>query len=160
MRTLALVLLLATPALAQDKAAAISAPLETELDKFFSDNLAVIQKVQDGYFATHKIYFQGIVTPTTAPDEATKTRVPDLTKKPTDRPHAWADVFKAADVLPATWPAQVRLDVYDGPRGKGYTVTLVCAEGGKAQTRTWNFGPETERDTGWSTVEALVGVGK
>lgn len=134
---------------------AISPKLEAGLDKFFSDNLVTIQKVQGAYFQARGRYWQGIITPATPPDETTAKRAPDLKKKPTDQVEAWEDVFKGLDVLPTEWPAQVQIDVYDGPIGKGYTVTLNATEGGKLQSRTWNFGPETWRERGWPKEEVV-----
>jgi len=131
----------------------ISPKLATDLEKFQADNLAVLQKIQALYFATRGRYWQGIITPDTPPDELTTAKAPVLTKKPTDQAESWADEFKGVDVLPATWPAQMQVDVYEGPKGHGYTVTLYCLEGGKKQKRTWNYGPEDWRqDKDWVTL--------
>lgn len=150
----AVLILLASTATAQPKLeAAISPELKTNLDKFQADHAAKIAAVQDAYFATHGRYWQGIENPDTPPDELTAVKSPDLTKRPTDQAEKWDDVFKSALALPATWPASLRVDVYDGPRGKGWTLTLTCKEGGKLQVRTWNWGPETERhDKAWREV--------
>jgi hypothetical protein len=132
----------------------ISPKLETDLEAFFADTLAVIGKIQSAYAASHGgKFWQGILTPATPPDETTKQRPPDLSKHPTDQSEAWEDVFKGADILPANWPAQLQIDVYDGSLGTGYTITLQASEGGKLQARTWNFGPETHRDSAWFEKE-------
>src|SRR3990172_194071 len=132
---------------------AISDTLKVSLEKFQSDHLAKFQAAQDAYILTHRIYWQGIETPSTLPDEATKDRPPDLAKKPHDQAEKWDDVFKSLLALPASWPCVQRVDVYDGPRGKGWTLTLAASEGSKRQERTWNFGPEKEReDKDWREV--------
>ena len=132
----------------------ISKTLQEELEKFQSDNLAVVEKIQSIYISNHRVFFQGIETPSTLPDEKTKEIDADLTKRPTDQAEKWEDVFKGVDLLPTKFPGTLRFDVYDGPRGKGWTMTIACAEDGKRQEKTWNFGPETERhDKDWRVVE-------
>lgn len=151
-RLLPLLVLLAAPAYSQTS---ISPKLGSDLEKFYSDQLPLLQKVQTVYYEAHGRYWQGILTPASLPDETTKERTPDLKVKPTDQEESWEALFKGADILPPKWPAQLQIDVYDGPRGKGWTVTLRASEGGKPQVRTWNFGPEKERDTGKWAAQAV-----
>jgi hypothetical protein len=137
--------------------ATISPKLGGDIEKFLGDNLALLQKVQSAYFDRHGRYWQGLLTPAEIPNESAKTKAPDLTRKPSDQTDSWEAIFKEADVLPQTWPAQIQIDVYDGPSGKGWTISLQVEEGGKAQRRTWGFGPE-KRDTEWiASTEARLG---
>ena len=154
----AVLILLASTATAQPKLeAAISPTLETNLDKFQSDHVAKIAAVQDAYFATHGRYWQGIETPDIPPDELTAVKSPDLTKRPTDQAEKWDDVFRSALALPSTWPASLRVDVYDGPLGKGWTLTVVATKAGVRYWRTWSVGPE-DRATNWQSCTLPCGV--
>jgi hypothetical protein len=114
----------------------------------------VLVRRQNHYFSQHGKYWQGILTPSTPPDDGASV-VADYTRKPTDQSESWADRFSGADSLPATLKAQIRVDTYDGPSGKGWTVTLRITKSGKTYARTWNFGPE-DRDTSWADVTVPV----
>ncbi len=46
-------------------------------------------------------------------------------------------------------PCQISVDVYDGPLGKGWTVTLRATKAGVLYWRTWNVGAEMWRRTDW-----------
>ena len=46
----------------------------------------------------------------------------------------------------------LRIDVYDGPRGTGYTVTLLVEIAGERWGRTAHTGPETYRQLGWMAM--------
>jgi len=105
---------------------------------------------QNAYFATHGRYWQGIVTPGVRPDDGGSV-VPNYTFKPTDQATSWADHFSGANALPGSIPAQIAIDVYDGPLGKGYTITLFITKAGRLYARTWNVGPEN-RDAAWADV--------
>ena len=74
----------------------------------------------------------------------------DWTKKPTDQATRWIDVFTGLDALPANIPAQISVDVYDGPLGTGWTVTLKGTKNGNLYAKCWNVGPETHRAHDWT----------
>ena len=135
----------------------ISDKLKTDLEKFEFDHAAKFEAVQTDYFAAHGKYWQGIETPATLPDEGTKEKDPDLTKKPQDQVEKWEDVFKGAELLPSKWPATMRCDVYEGPLGLGWVLTLAVSEGGIRWQRSWNYGPEKWReDKDWREITPLV----
>ena len=140
-----------------DTKPAISEKLKTDLEKFQSDHIIKFQAVQDEYKLSHRDYWQGIETPSVLPDELIKEKDADYTKKPSDQIERWSDVFKGVDkLLPSKVPATISVDVYSGPSGQGWTITLRCLEAGKVQKRTWNFGPEDYRhDKGWIEEEKL-----
>jgi len=106
---------------------------------------------QEAYLAAHGRYWQGILTPSAPPDDGASVAA-DWTRRPTDQLDRWADVFAAADALPANIPAQIRVDVYSGPGGHGWTVTLIATKNGHTYYRTWNVGPETWRAQPWAEV--------
>ena len=110
---------------------------------------------QDAYLAANGRYFQGLWTHTAEvgqTDALTGDTIPDnLTSHPTDQSHTWQDaVGNALDALPL--PARLRLDVYDGPQGKGWSATLQVRYNGNTHERTKGVGPES-RDNDWHSVE-------
>jgi hypothetical protein len=110
---------------------------------------------QDDYAANHGgRYWQGILTPSTPPDDGASV-TPDWTRHPTDQAEAWIDRFSGANALGSSIPAQIRIDVYDGPLGTGYTVTLIITKGGRTYARTWSVGPE-DRALPWADVTPTV----
>ena len=112
-------------------------------------NLAKVR--QEAYAANHGgRYWQGIATPSNLPDDGALVAA-DYTKKPHDQAERWTDIFFGADVLPTNIPAQAQVDVYDGPQGKGWTVTLRGTKNGNLYWRTWNVGPETWREQDWQS---------
>ena len=129
------------------------AQIKTAIENFRTAHGPKIVARQEAYAANHNgRYWQGIITPTVPPDDGASVAA-DYTKKPTDQLERWADVFKAADALPANIPCQISVDVYDGPLGKGWTVTLQGTKASKMYTRTWNVGPETWRETAWVVID-------
>lgn len=127
---------------------------QTQVDTFVNANLAKIQQVQEDYLTANGHYWQGIATPQVVPSNVTLT-TPDLTLKPTDQSSRWADVFSGAKALPNKWPAQIRIDVYDGPLGKGWTLTITVNDSNGTSFKVWNFGPETWRAQDW--LDLVVG---
>lgn len=128
--------------------------IQTAVDNYWTTNLrAKFIAVQEAYAASHGgRYFQGILTPTTPPDDGAVVN-PDQTKKPTDQVERWLDVFTGANALPATnWPVSVSIDVYDGPDGKGWVVNVIYTKGGETWSRSFNTGPETWRERPWERV--------
>ena len=73
--------------------------------------------------------------------------------KPTDQAVSWKGVGVAskADLPDITGleAMSIQIDVYDGPQGKGWTVTLTIAYAGTAYRRVYNRGPESYREQDW-----------
>jgi len=143
---LALVLLFASTA-----DAATLAQIKTAIENWHSNNLTKFVSREDDYRALRGRHWQGIVTPNTLPDNGASVTA-DWTKRPTDQPESWADWFTGANALASSIPCQVRIDVYDGPKGKGWTMTVRFTKDGRTYARTWNTGPETWRDRDWADV--------
>lgn len=112
---------------------------------------------QAAYLAAHGRYFQGYATFSLAalPDNpsggaATVLEVaPTTNTHPTDQAETWTD---SGIVLGATIPMALRMDVYDGPQGKGYVGTVWARWAGNTYTRSQNFGPEDWRTQAWAVV--------
>ena len=128
------------------------AQIKTAIENFRTTHGPKIVARQEAYALNHGgRYWQGIITPTVPPDDGASVPA-DYTLKPTDQLERWADVFKAADALPANIPCQISVDVYDGPLGKGWTVTLRGTKAGNLYSKCWNVGPETYRAHDWTVT--------
>lgn len=123
------------------------AQIKAAAEQFKQDHGAKFLNRQEAYLTARNINWQGIISHVTIPDDGVAT-APDLTRRPTDQNERWQDVFTGANLLPATWPIAVQVDVYDGPSGKGWTITVLATKNGITYSRTWNFGPETWREDG------------
>lgn len=121
--------------------------IQNAIDSWMSSNQAKLVAAQNAYYASHGRYFQGITTPATLPDDGA-TVVADYAKKPTDQLEKWSDVFTGGNLLPGNVPAQITIDVYDGPLGRGWMATLRFTKTGVTYRKTWAFGPEGG-GTGW-----------
>ena len=132
---------------------ATHAQIQAAIDNFWTNHQTKFVGVQNDYAAGHSgRYWQGIVTPATPPDDGALVN-PDLARKPTDQPERWIDVFTGGRALPNTnWPASIHVDVYDGPDGKGWSVTVTYTKGGETWSRTFHVGPETWRERPWEKV--------
>jgi len=104
----------------------------------------VVQARQDAYFAAHGHYWQGLRTHTLHPADGNET-LPDVgDKTPSDQPTAWPGTLIASPI-----PMSLQIDVYDGPRGKGYVATVRVGYNGKVYERAAQVGPETDWAHGW-----------
>jgi hypothetical protein len=124
--------------------------IKAAVQSFVAQQLGTIIPTQNRYFNSpnHRVHFQGIATPVIPPDDGA-TVPADYSLKPTDQAESWADVFKGSDALPANVVCQMQIDVYDGPVGKGWTLTARATKGIDWLWKRWNFGPETWRETDW-----------
>jgi hypothetical protein len=119
---------------------------EQELDQFVEARLSAARAAQEAFRAARGRYWQGVETPGVAPG------APDLAARPTDQAESWGDVVGPLS-LPAEWDVRLRVDVYDGPAGKGWTLTASTA----GRRRTWaGAGPEAGRATPWVDVPTEV----
>ena len=134
---------------------ATKAQIKAAAQSFVAQQLGTIIPVQNQYF-NKGIHFQGINTPDIPPDDGA-TVVPDLSKKPTDQAESWADMFTGPTALPGAWNCQMQIDVYDGPLGKGWTLTGRATKLPTVMSKVWNFGPETWRETDWVETEVSTG---
>lgn len=122
------------------------ADVRTQVDTATDAFLPVLVARQDAYFLAHGRYWQGLETPNPTPTGGTN-RAQSLTRKPTDQTESWADEGHS-------FPSRsfsVTVDVYDGPRGQGYTLTGQFFDAGLLWRRVINVGPETEREQAWQS---------
>ncbi len=131
---------------------ATKAQIKAAAQAFVGQQLGTIIPVQNQYF-NKGLNFQGINTPSTPPDDGASV-VPDLSKKPTDQAESWADMFNIPDgtALDPTWACSMQIDVYEGPLGKGWTLTARARKDTTLMSKVWSFGTEA-RGTDWIETE-------
>lgn len=135
---------------------ATHAAIRSSIEGFWAGQRTRLEAAQTDYAAAHRgRFWQGLGTPS-PPDNGAKAS-PDFSSRPSDQPERWSDIFHGPLTLPpAAWPAQMRVDVYDGPRGTGWSATATYTKGGETWARTFHFGPETEREQDWVNVTPVV----
>jgi len=131
--------------------------IKAAIEGFWVNHGAKFINRQDDYFArvAGYSYWQGIRTPDAIPDNGAVLPA-DYTKHPADQIETWADRFAGTYALPGTLQAQISVDVYDGPIGKGWSVTVHFTKDAILYSKTWHYGPETWRGHDW--IERPVGV--
>lgn len=125
--------------------------LKTILDAAVSVAWPSLVVTQEAYLAAHGTFWQGLRTPTMPPADGAPATI-DPTLKPSDVEATWADAERDSGVSLAGLPAQVQMDVYDGPAGKGFWLTLRFEASGVTYSRAWSYGPE-DHSHGWTEEE-------
>lgn len=97
---------------------------------------SAIDDLQSDYFIQKNGYWQGIKTKS------------DPSKKSTDC-ESWDDMSLNLVGL----SEEIAVNVYDGPRGKGYIIQIIAEKDGNKYIRKIVFGPETERNCGWILID-------
>lgn len=128
---------------------ATPAQIRSTIDAQLAGIWTKIQARQAVRFANTGNYAQFLWSHTAAPADGVEA-APDGTAKPTNEAAGWQAVL--ADLLP-TMAFRLRIDVYDGPSGKGYVATAQVKFGNQVWERAQNSGPETWRTRGWSRVD-------
>ncbi len=154
-----LVAVLAAPVSAHAQAPAqASKPEDVRalVDAELTDHLAKLLDFESTYLASAGRYFQALASHSTPPDDG-KTLPPDkLNAGPTDQVEKLSYLWQQLQ-LDAALPYSSQVDVYDGPKGRGYVLTVSVLLGGELWVRAINTGPEAYREAAWHpvTVERL-----
>lgn len=104
---------------------------------------------QDAYCASHGRYFQGLRTHSAMPDEGNNRAADRINSRPTDQAETWSDF----GIGSFTESFAVEIDVYDGPRGKGWIARCYVTAAGRTFTRAKGEGPE-DHEQPWHEVPA------
>lgn len=121
----------------------------TDIDPLIEKQLAGIADFEAAEFSKAGRYGQVLSLYTTVPVDGVAALPDKLDVAPTDG--VTGDLFWQATDLQA-FPANIRVDVYDGPSGLGYVIVLEAKFNGELWQRSINFGPERYRDTDWLRV--------
>lgn len=126
-----------------------------DADAWIASRLAMLTSRQSTHAASHNgKFWQGLAThaaPVVHTTFLEGTRVADsLDAHPSDQSETWNDVIP--EWAGVKVPCRVIVDVYDGPSGKGWCVTLSVKHNGDTWNRTVNVGPETYRERAWAKI--------
>jgi hypothetical protein len=121
-----------------------------QIDAQIENKWATFVTWQENYRAANGVYFQGLRSHRGAvPDSNGRGNAPTgLDDRPTDRSHALREFWNGVG-MPNNTPFEISIDVYSGPAGDGFTVTLLTVDGGQTMRRVLNHGPETWREAAW-----------
>ena len=128
--------------------------MRNAIDTFVTNHWATIVARQENFRANRGRYWQGLPTHFVCPAHANNTdgsKVGDrLDEGPGDQFSTWLNVFP--EWLSELLPACVRIDVYDGPQGQGWVLTVEATHNGTTYRRSQNVGPEAHRTQEWHAV--------
>lgn len=124
------------------------AQIRTKVDNWLTARWPTLVNLQETYFTNHGRYFQGLITHTTEPADDIDSPPNRLLVKPTDQIEHWGDFT----TLPATMPAALVIDVYNGPHGSGWQATVFVRVLDNVYMRTQQVGAETWRNSTWRQV--------
>ena len=116
--------------------------IESAGDVELSDLITDLSAKQTDYFNQKGRYWQGIRTHAITDKSITLNKK----VKPTDQKESWEDMKIA---LPEKSRYVYEVIPYETPKGHGYTITLLTKINGDVYTKTYNYGPEAEREHDW-----------
>ena len=131
------------------------AQLRTRINTYAQNLWVNILPRQEAYFLAHGRYWQGRRTPRQVPqftDAQDSPRTADrLDEIAGSEAQSWRQFLPAIDG--AVLSAQIQIDTYDGPQGKGFVVHMRFNHNGNTFERSQHYGPETHRQKAWARVE-------
>ena len=109
---------------------------------------------QEVYFDANDVYWQGLRTHSIEPAHVTAdyadTVPTELDGSPNDQPVSWTTFIPEINT---SLPAAFVSDVYHGPEGQGFVISVYARYNGTLYSRSQNSGPETWRTVGWHSVD-------
>ena len=124
-------------------------------DNWLTLRWSMVRDRQIAYAANHDgKYWQGLRTHTFELEytDSVDAGAPadNLADSPSDVAESWLDRYP--ELASVNIPAVFIMDVYDGPSGKGFVLTVGAKWNGNKYARSQNYGPETWRTVGWHQV--------
>ena len=106
-----------------------------------------LELYQAQYFYANGIYFQSLISHSTAPDAPLP---PDgLGNSPTDQDQNLAYFWNVFAALPSQLAWSFSIDTYAGDSGAGYVLNVLTVIDGSLWMRSINYGPENWRGSEW-----------
>lgn len=124
--------------------------IHAQVDQRLDALLSQLQVRQSAYLKKNGRYWQGLRTHDDLPKDGER-KPAQLKRRPSDQPEDWEAFGFSLGAVEASF----RVDTYDGPKGKGYTVTTEVEIEGKAYARVVNFGPEAHREAAWHVRDSI-----
>lgn len=125
---------------------------KNKVDGWVGARLPAFRNTQEDWKAAKGEYFQGLISHTIRPNNGAETSPDNLAAHPTDRPSDWNDFLTFSQVpinLPASLPAALIFNVYEGPGGWGWECRSEFDYNGLRYSKVWNTGPESGRNADW-----------
>jgi hypothetical protein len=151
MKRLLLLMLVTSAAWAQT---GLPTTAENKTD-FYAELKAVRDSIvvkEDLYFKKNKKYFQGLPSDTTSRDISLSLKRFERSLKPDDQKETWED-FGLKDI---SVRGTYRVDVYNGPAGWGYIISVSIAVEKDKYELIENLGPEQMKDTGSEFIKTTA----
>lgn len=145
--------MLVTPARAQTKD---PEKIKGDIDLAVTLNVNKIKNFQSSYLLTHGKFYQALWTHTNAPADGNPIGVDKLLSKPSYQNETLQTLFDDAK-LDKLMSNRFKIDWYDGPSGKGYTLTLETIINDLTYQRIMHLsGNETYREQAWFEVKPIT----
>lgn len=125
---------------------------KNKVDGWVGARLPAFRTKQDGWKAAYGEYWQGLITHTTRPNNGNDSAPDKLSSHPTDRSADWNAFLSFGNPpinLPASFPAAMIFNVYEGPGGWGWECRTEFDYSGLRYSKVWNTGPESGREADW-----------
>lgn len=109
------------------------------IDTLVKSLITKVQVAQATYFAANQAYFQGIITPSTI-QSGDVDAIPNWNVAPSDQITSWRDFDPTTFKTNFKVPFQLRIDVYESPRGWGWILTIEVWKDGLGPDETGRLG--------------------
>jgi hypothetical protein len=130
--------------------------LRNRVNTKLTNTVPLLVARQNTYFAAHTNYFQGLITFSSIPAHTTTATADSLADRltfhPTDQAETWSSLFPEFDI--ELFAAAAKIDVYDGPSGKGWVLSVFVKHNGIIYQRQKWWGPENN-DFDWRIYDPL-----
>src|SRR3989304_5055575 len=131
-----------------------SMPDFKSIDMVIDAYLPKLQAYEINYLdAKGRGYMQALWSHSAPPADGALVAPDLLASKPTDQAESLADLWSAVVIASGEIPVRLRIDVYDGPDGKGYVIIVECIVAARTYTRSINTGGEKWREQAWIEVK-------
>jgi hypothetical protein len=134
------------------------AKLQAYIEEAITSRWELIVNFQKEQLINNGQYYQVLPINSTVPEDGTKVLPDKLSVAPTYAPTKTAQAFYDAIKFDSSGePFTVRVDVYDGPKAKGFVLCASYMATKIEKRRCWNFGQENYRaDTAWLELKPIT----